>query len=155
MSASSRVFSGGTKLKVKDTGTWRDVAGIVNIPGIAPSTEDVDTTELDPYAGITTTPAVYNFIKKSIGGWTDLGELSLELNMTATEYTAFGGWQLANTLNFWRIDFTSGYTVGLFGNVKSVGIAVQQGEMVKAPITIKLTDLIYFGATSGLASPWS
>ena len=157
MSATSRTFSGGTKLKVYDPGAtaWRDILGIVNIPGLAPATEDVEATELDPYAGGSTTPAVYQFIKRTIAGWTDLGELELEANMTAQEYSALQGWQLANTATYWRIDFRSGYTVGMFGYVKKVGIASQQTELVKAPVTIKLTDLIFFGLTSTLTSPWA
>lgn len=151
----ARNFGAGTKLKVKEVSTWRDVLGITSIGGFTPTSDDVDATEVDPYAGSSTTPATYNFIKKTIAGWVELGELTFDANLTGGEYAALLALQLAGTDVRWRIDFRTGYSVGLYGHVKSVGMSNAPTELTKMPVTIKLTDSIIFGLLSAIPlSAW-
>lgn len=154
MSGTSRNFSGGTKLKVKVAGVFRDIMGITSIPGFTTTTDDVEATELDPYAGLSTTPAVYKFIKKKLAGWVDLGELSFEANITADEYTSVNAYQLAGTDLYFRIDLRSGYSIGVYGHFKSVAVSNQPTELSKMPVTISLTDQMWFGAIGSIPAAW-
>lgn len=149
MSATSKDHAAGTRVYVLD-GTWRQVMGIKNIPGFGMQSDDIDATELDPYAGVSTTPTTYNLIKKTVAGWIDLGELSLEAFMTADEFADLLGFQLAGTDLYFRIDLRSGYSIGLYGHVKGLNFSAPQAELVQAPVTIKLTERIRFGTTAAL-----
>lgn len=128
----SRVFAGGTKLRVLDT-TWRDFVGTVNLPGFEPQAGEVEATELAPaVAGV--------YIKSFEAGWIDLGDLTVEGNWTEGEFAKLLAWQVARTKLYWLIQLTNGYSIGVYGWVKSLGIAAQQTDLAKLPIVIRLTE---------------
>jgi len=143
----NRFLSAGTKFLVKDTGVYRILAGIVGIGGPEVTTDDVEATELDPYQDSTTTPAVLTLIKKYLAGWSDIGELNLELNMTSQEYSFTIAMQLARTTTQFKINLRNGWSILIQGYFKGTRTDLQLSELAKAPVTIKLTDAIYFAQT--------
>ena len=147
----NRFLSAGTKMLVKDTGAYRVFAGIINIPGPSLEMEPVETTELDPYQGSTTTPAAVQLIKTFVGGWTDLGELAFEMNMTSQEYAFALTNMLALSKLQWKIALRNGYTIGMTGLIKGLEGDLQIGELSKMTCTIKLTDGILFAQTGSVS----
>lgn len=135
-------------------GTFADFAGIVAIPGPNLETDEVETTELDPYQGLTT-PAAYVFIKKFIGGWTNLGEIDLECNFTQVQFAAALTAELARTNLYWRIDFRNGYSFCSVGFIKGLGANAALEDIVKMAVKIKLTDGVLFSTSDDtLVTGW-
>lgn len=146
----NRFLAAGTKFHVYDTTTdpvgYRVSVGIVNIPGPELATDDVEATELDPYQDTITTAAAIQLIKKWVAGWTDLGEIAFEVNMTSQEFAFYLGQQLARNVVYFKIVLRNGYNILIKGYVKGLGANLQVGELAKMPLTIKLTDAIKFVA---------
>jgi hypothetical protein len=148
MSATDRPFSGGTKLKWRDSGSFVDIAGIISIGATNFTPDDVDATELDPYELLATTPAAYVLIKKFVAGFIDLGELPVEANLTGGQYAALFASQLVGEEQFWRIDFRSGYSLCVRGYIKGLGVDAKMSDLVKMPFAIKLSTGVVFALTT-------
>jgi hypothetical protein len=139
-----RIPAPGTKLryKVLPSGSWTDYIGATGIPGPDMSAGDIDTTELDPYAGASTTPAndAYVLYKTFIQGWKDAGEIGVEGNFTQAQiadllvqFNIGAGLRIA-------IHFRNGYAFVCTAYIKGLGTQAPEGDtLVKMPVTFKLT----------------
>ncbi len=153
--ATLRPFSGGTKMQwvvgapgsIATDAELTDFGGVVGIGASNLQSDDVETTELDPYQGIPEDdpdyPVTPFFIKTFIAGFVDMGELPLEVNFTAAQYILALEAQLSRYSIEFRIGFRNGYTVRFSGYIKGLGLDAKASDLVKMPVTIKLDGSVF------------
>lgn len=138
--AISRLLAKGNRLYVARAATpttFARIAGVVSIDGLSYSRENVDVTELDNAPDSIPggeTEEMYEY-KQKMAGTKDAEAVSVELNMTETQYDTLNTIMDKNEVCNWKIVFRSGSTMAWAGYIEKLGMNFQQDQAIKVPCT--------------------
>jgi Lambda phage tail tube protein, TTP len=132
---SNQVTEGyGAKLQYSATmpapspsGSWTDIADVVDIKPPKTEAEDIDTSTM-------VSPQQY---KEFVAGWATAGEIECKIHFSKTQNASlFGVFRLMQS---WQILFADGSALQAKGYLKTFANEIDREKLVQADITVKIS----------------
>ena len=121
--------------------TTGSIGKLTNIDWSGLVADDIDTTDFDSPDNV----RVYE------GGLLDAGEISADLRYDSTLFNTILDAVLARAVEYWTLTKDSNSLV-IPGYLKSIGLAVPDGDNMMAPIVIKCTGKPQYQSSSSSSS---